>query len=113
MHLLSNTIDLYDSGENPDKKEYDCFFDSIMDYIQCKGLEFDKNYRVTKNKWKLNCVQLSPQQRNGFDCGVYVCTNALFLSRRYKIDYTSEFITKQRHCILSSLLNRKLQLPSN
>ncbi|SCU78655.1 LADA_0A06722g1_1 [Lachancea dasiensis] len=47
-----------------------------------------------------------PQQPNGFDCGVYVCTNALYLSKDAPLTFDCKDVERMRpyigHLILSS-----------
>ena len=49
VNLPSNTIDLYESKEDPSIIEYNCFFDLIMNYINYKHQEFDKQFIILKN----------------------------------------------------------------
>lgn len=51
-----------------------------------------------------------PQQPNGFDCGIYVCMNTLYLSQNSALTFTSEDATRMRtyisHLILTSSSNK-------
>ena len=50
-----------------------------------------------------------PQQRNGFDCGVFTCMNAECLAAgRDWIDFDQSFISDMRRKILFQILNNKI-----
>lgn len=48
-----------------------------------------------------------PEQRNGYDCGVFTCMNADFLSLGLKLDYTQADIPNFRLKMVHDILNSK------
>jgi len=71
----------------------------VIDYSKDSGVEMP----ITNNK-KWN----SPNQSNGYDCGVFTCTNArYFLFDRFP-EYTESDILLLRHRIAWELINNTI-----
>ena len=49
-----------------------------------------------ENMWKVVHPEHVPQQKNGFDCGVFMVTVAEYLSRRVELTFTQEDIEDRR-----------------
>ena len=57
------------------------------------------------DKWELvTCEQDTPQQENGFDCGVFTCMFADFLSLDRPLSFSQEHITQCRERIALSIM---------
>ena len=52
-----------------------------------------------------------PLQRNGFDCGVFMCTNADYLSQGVLLDYTHKDIVCMRRRLAAQILKAELFEP--
>ena len=60
----------------------------------------------TEIRWKLVSTNIdTPRQENGFDCGVFTCMYADFLSMGYPLTFNQEHIAKCRQRIALSCLN--------
>jgi sentrin-specific protease 1 len=93
------------------------FFDSMggdgMYYMKAL-LQYLKDEWATKNnsqelpalsEWRLiTCTADTPKQENGFDCGVFTCMFADFLSVGYPLTFTQDHITRCRERIALSIL---------
>ena len=59
-----------------------------------------------KDKDWVEVDTISPRQRNGYDCGVFVCTNGECIASGVSIDcYDENDMTTQRSRIAAVLLN--------
>ena len=52
--------------------------------------------------------QLGPLQKNGFDCGVFLCQYAEHLSRRAPLDFTQAGMRNYRKRMIYELLTGEL-----
>lgn len=71
------------------------YISKIYYYIYCKYIEF-------RQKWKIffrNC----PQQKNLYDCGVFICKYVEYLSMDRRFDFTQEDMNKFRNEIFSTV----------
>ncbi|KAH3903090.1 uncharacterized protein SCODWIG_00186 [Saccharomycodes ludwigii] len=69
-----------------------------------------KDYLLEESKGKLgDGFELEhigcPQQPNGFDCGIYVCMNSLYLSKNRYLDFKSKDALKMREYIADLIIN--------
>lgn len=65
-------------------------------------------YKETYNKmlctgWLLNYMYECPQQKNGYDCGIFVCKFVEYLSVDAPLDFTQEDMPKFRQEIFSTV----------
>ena len=64
-----------------------------------------------KDKWKLiPCQDNCPLQENGFDCGVFVCAYADFLSIGKPLTFGQSHITMLRQQIALSIIKGNVEL---
>jgi sentrin-specific protease 1 len=93
------------------------FFDSMAGdgmYYMKALLQYLKDEWASKNngqelphlsEWKLVSTTLdTPRQKNGYDCGVFTCMFADFLSMDSPLSFTQEHITQCRERIALSIL---------
>ena len=83
-------------------------------YYMMALLQYLKDEWATKNgggelpdatTWKLiSCTADTPKQENGFDCGVFTCMFADFLSAGYPLSFSQDHITRCRERIALSIL---------
>jgi len=71
-------------------------------------LEFQLGNDFVERDWKvINGANVCTRQNNGYDCGVFVCTNALCVALGLKTtSYTASDLTNQRDNIAAVILNR-------
>lgn len=66
---------------------------SILENLQ--RYLYEESNRQLGNDFELICLN-SPQQNNGFDCGIYLCMNALFISKNLPLTYDTSEANKMR-----------------
>jgi len=65
-----------------------------------------KKASLDTSEWNLvSCQPDTPQQLNGFDCGVFTCMFADFLSRDMPLIFSQEHVTECRERIALSIMN--------
>ncbi|CDO95827.1 unnamed protein product [Kluyveromyces dobzhanskii CBS 2104] len=89
------------------------YLDSLSSGTSSVGFLIMKNlqsYVIEESKHKLGenvelCHVNCPQQPNGFDCGIYVCLNTLYMSKNSTLDFNAKDAANMRsyigHLILS------------
>lgn len=71
-----------------------------------KWLEFQLGNAYVEEEWNVPRTKCAPQS-NGYDCGVFVCTNSLCVARGFDtLCYSQNDLTQQRRNIAAILLNR-------
>lgn len=84
------------------------YLDSIFQYLQDEHLDKKKCPLPDIDQWQLvPCKRDTPQQRNGFDCGVFTCMFADFLSKDCPLIFSQEHITQCRERIALSIMSGK------
>ena len=81
---------------------------ALMIYLKDEWFEKKGGELPDANEWKIvGAVDGVPQQQNGFDCGVFACMFADFLSRDRPLSFNQDYITNQecRERIAFSILN--------
>ncbi|XP_050436335.1 sentrin-specific protease 1-like [Adelges cooleyi] len=103
VNFIEKTIKYYDSlgGTNPK-----CL-NAIMYYLK-EEHKNKKNSELDCSGWRLMEANDCPKQRNGYDCGVFACINAEFLSRDAKLDFTQEDMPQLRHRVCYEILRNRL-----
>ncbi|XP_070554739.1 sentrin-specific protease-like [Ptychodera flava] len=96
---------------------YDSLFDkgvSRMVYLnklrEYLSLERKKVYGkdAAAWNWTLECVRQVPQQRNGFDCGVFVCLFARLIASDVAVNFTQEEVGRFRNQIVYEILHKRI-----
>lgn len=103
VNFVDKTVTYYDSLEGTNPK---CL-DVIFDYLK-KEYENKKDIKLDCSGWRLMNAKDCPIQKNGFDCGVFTCINAEYLSRDAKLDFTQEDMPKLRLRICYEILKNRL-----
>jgi sentrin-specific protease 1 len=98
VFMQERRIQFYDSMGNGGEHYLDHIFHYLKDEYD------DKNNNETMpdaDKWDLvpSCTENTPQQVNGFDCGVFTCMNADFLSNDCRLAFRQTDINMCRNRI--------------
>ena len=112
VDCVEKSISIYDSKMGSEQR-HDQRATTVLD---CLGFKASiDNQTFDKKEWKIKHVgqEDTPQQRNGHDCGVFVCTLAYFLSKGKDMEAEIQshncsiinYMTLQRQRIIMSLLN--------
>jgi len=103
VNFIEKTVKYYDSlkGKNPQ-----CL-NIIFDYLK-QEYENKKNEQFDCSGWKLMDAEDCPAQKNGYDCGVFTCVNAEYLSRDAELNFVQEDMPKLRNRICYEILNNRL-----
>ncbi|KAL5233022.1 hypothetical protein ACI65C_000432 [Semiaphis heraclei] len=103
VNFIEKNVKYYDSlgGKNP--RCLNIIFDYLkQEYKNKKNEEFDSS------GWKLMDAEDCPKQQNGYDCGVFTCVNAEYLSRDAKLDFVQDDMPILRNRISYEILNNRL-----
>ena len=103
IYIKEKRIQMYDSLGSRGMHYLKCLFQYLQDeHMDKKGAPLPDI-----NEWKLVvCQPGTPCQRNGFDCGVFTCMFADFLSRDWPLVFTQEHITQYRERIALFIMRR-------
>ena len=95
-------IRIYDSFKK-DRKECAQHLKMFMEEEERQWEEADAN-RVTENCWKIETshIETHPIQNNGWDCGVYVCLFADFLSLQLPLSFEEDDLSLVRQRMIIS-----------
>ena len=78
---------------------------NIMRYL-VDEMKDKKGETLDEAEWELqNIYDESPQQHNGVDCGVFLCTTANFLSMGQKLSFSQRNMPMLRTRIASDILS--------
>ncbi len=82
------------------------YLKALLEYIKDEwGGKNQGQALPNQAKWKLVSTTIdTPRQENGFDCGVFTCMLADFLSLGYPLLFKQEHITQCRERIALSIL---------
>lgn len=103
VNFIDKTVTYYDSLKG---KNFKCL-DTIFYYLK-EEYKNKKNEDFDCSGWRLMHADDCPQQRNGFDCGVFTCINAEYLARDAVLDFTQDDMPILRHRLCYEILNNKL-----
>ena len=101
-------VKMYDSYRKNNEQDHTGRGEKILAFVKAKAMR--DNVPLNVDEWKIVNETNSPQQSNGHDCGVFVCTLAYFLSEGKEMDVIVEtmeaedYIRLQRERMLFSLL---------
>lgn len=100
--MRNKVITYYDSFGTSDS----CgFLKATLRYFEDEWNAKGKPGEFDKNEWTLKETPYDyPQQKNGFDCGVFTCTCADFLSAGRETEFTQNDVTKMRRLIALRIL---------
>mmetsp|Transcript_41431 Transcript_41431/g.63823 ORF Transcript_41431/g.63823 Transcript_41431/m.63823 type:complete len:95 (-) Transcript_41431:116-400(-) len=84
------------------------YLDSIFRYLQDEHKDKKGSPLPDIDDWQLiPTTSDTPRQRNGFDCGVFTCMAADFLSKGCPLVYSQEHITQCRERIALAIMKGK------
>ncbi|XP_060881028.1 sentrin-specific protease 1-like [Metopolophium dirhodum] len=103
VNFIEKTVKYYDSlgGKNSN-----CL-NIIFNYLK-QEYENKKNEKFDSSGWQIMDAEDCPKQKNGYDCGVFTCVNAEYLSRDAKLDFVQDDMPKLRSRICYEILNNRL-----
>ena len=93
------TLRRYLNDESMDKKKVPFAIDEWVDIVHETTVEA-----------VCDSTQI-PRQRNGYDCGVFMCTNADYLSQGVLLDYTQKDMVYMRRRLAAQILRAELFEP--
>jgi len=84
------------------------YLDGLLQYLKDEHIDKKKRPMEGVDDWKLViCQPDTPQQENGFDCGVFTCMFADFISQDMPLNFSQEHINECRERIALSIMNGK------
>ncbi|CAH2353735.1 hypothetical protein CLIB1423_12S01772 [[Candida] railenensis] len=94
------------------------YYDSLSSSGNLKALQILKTYMqeegkrlnssIDFNEYKLVPLMDSPQQSNGYDCGVFTCTSAFFVSGRKPLNFSQKDMKLLRRKMAYEILTKEL-----
>jgi len=103
VNFIEKTVIYYDSLRLNNSQ---CL-NNIFDYLK-QEYENKKNEKLDCSGWKIMNAEDCPLQKNGYDCGVFTCINAEYLSRDAKLDFVQADMPMFRKRICYEILNNRL-----
>ncbi|XP_075678451.1 uncharacterized protein LOC113797765 [Dermatophagoides pteronyssinus] len=99
-----HSIEYYDSLGN----EFRYCIDLIFNFLQNESIK-KKNTELDIEKWRLQYkIPNIPKQQNYYDCGVFVCKYAEYISRRASLTFTQKHIPAFRKLMMYEIIHQKL-----
>ncbi|XP_016304729.1 sentrin-specific protease 2-like isoform X2 [Sinocyclocheilus anshuiensis] len=105
VDFKSKSVRSYDSlGQR-----HDDICNMILLYLK-EEFKVKKGKDLDMSKWTLSSLRLSeiPQQKNGSDCGVFVCKYADYISRGRNLTFRQSHMPYFRKAMIWEILNQKL-----
>jgi len=100
IYMEEHRIQFYDSMGGSGMR----YLEGLQKYLKDEHLDKKKS-KLDMSDWTLVPSQAStPQQENSFDCGVFSCMFADFLSRDVPLTFTQEHVTQCRERIALSIM---------
>ena len=100
IHMTEKRIQFYDSLSGRGNQ----YLEGLMQYL--KDMAKKGCPLPDADEWVLvESTPDTPQQLNGFECGVFMCMFCDFLSMGYPLTFTQEHITRCRQLIALSIMN--------
>ncbi|CAJ1894774.1 unnamed protein product [Cylindrotheca closterium] len=104
IHMQKKRIQIYDSMGSGGHKYLQCLFK----YVQDEHKDKKKCPMPDIDDWELvGTTSDTPRQRNGFDCGVFTCMFADFVSKECPLVFSQEHITQCRERIVLAIMKGK------
>jgi sentrin-specific protease 1 len=101
IHMKEKQIQMYDSMGGSGMH----YLKSLFQYVKDEHMDKKGTPLPDIEQWELVGYQSgTPCQRNGFDCGVFTCMFADFLSRDWPLVFAQEHITECRERIALSIM---------
>jgi sentrin-specific protease 1 len=102
IFVKERSIQCYDSigGEGT------YYLEALLQYLKDEWASKNNGQELPDlSEWRLvTCSSDTPRQKNGFDCGVFTCMFADFLSMDYPLTFTQDHVTQCREKIALSIL---------
>ena len=81
------------------------YLEAIFRYLEDEHLDKKKTALADSEEWALvRCQTDTPRQKNGFDCGVFTCMFADFLSKDCPLVFGQGHVDQCRNRIALSIL---------
>mmetsp|Transcript_22688 Transcript_22688/g.53712 ORF Transcript_22688/g.53712 Transcript_22688/m.53712 type:complete len:673 (-) Transcript_22688:1562-3580(-) len=104
IFMEKKRIEIFDSMGGSGRVYLDALFQYIKDEHKAKK----GSPLPDEDQWELVPTQRdTPRQRNGYDCGVFTCMFADFVSKDCPLIFNQDHINQCRHRIALSILNGK------
>ena len=101
IHMTEKRIQFYDSMSGSG----DRYLEGLMQYLQDEHMAKKGCPLPDADEWELvESTPDTPQQRNGYDCGVFTCMFCDFLSTDCPLTFSQEHITQCRERIALSIM---------
>ena len=81
------------------------YLENIKRYIEDEHMDKKKTPLSCSDEWNLvPCQMNTPRQKNGYDCGVFTCMFADFLSKDCPLVFGQDHVNQCRNRIALSIL---------
>ncbi|NXL63838.1 SENP2 protease, partial [Chordeiles acutipennis] len=105
IDVRKKTIKYFDSMAQKGDK----ICEALFQYLQEESRE-KRNVELTLSEWTLHSMNSNeiPQQRNGSDCGVFMCKYADYISRDKRINFTQKNMPYFRRKMVWEIIHQQL-----
>lgn len=101
IFMQEKRIQFYDSLGDPGRD----YLEHLFRYVQDEHMDKKKKPLPDADQWEMvECTSSTPRQLNGFDCGVFTCMFADFLSKDCPLVFDQSHITQCRERIALSIM---------
>lgn len=97
-------IEYFDSLHGRNSQIFPC----LVAYLTRESKEKNKDF--VESEWVTHDPKNIPAQENGYDCGVFSCTFAEYLSRREEFDFEQSHMPYLRKRMVYEIVSKKLML---
>lgn len=106
IHFRLQQFQYYDSlGSSWNKCYYEALRSFVVDYFR-----IERNECIDVSTWRKVSGSM-PRQKNGCDCGVFLCIGAAYLSGNYALDWSQAHMVHFRMLMTLELLENKILDP--
>jgi len=110
VDTLYLTIAHYDSMDRGDSDSFaEQQFNDVLTYLAMEAAAKNTTFNVLE--YTRHHHPFSPRQNNTFDCGVFLCKTAEFISRGAQLHYSQEEIPYYRQIMMWEICNKILLTP--
>jgi sentrin-specific protease 1 len=107
INIRDKRYEYYDSMNG---NSYKTIFENYKKYLK----EEEKDKKVNENKINTDKFEyyvpkdITPQQRNGYDCGVFTCIFSNYVSQDIPFNFDQSFMSYFRKKLVLNILNKNI-----
>lgn len=108
IDFRKKSIEYYDSlGDKNDKQQMFVCLNKLLNWLSEESID-KRQVKLDTQEWRISYRTDIPQQRNGSDCGMFVCRFAEYVSRGAEINFTQKDMAYFRQRTMYEILEKRL-----